>query len=257
MAGKPSFQFYPGDWLKDPALRGCEPSTRGIWLDLICFAWNAEDEGRVHGTVTRLARQCACTVEEMTAAISDLVETGTADVSRDGDHVTITCRRVARDLRDRDLHKQRQRRYKGRKSDDPSDDEMTVDATVKCEVEEEDEEREEREEVKTKTRTRISALRPDAPWQIEMYEKSTGRVPMASLWPSITNQVVRRDVWKTALDRAEDGGWKPDNVNARIKEYHDTDRTMYPKVNGKDTPARRSVDTESDAYLKAAGLIRI
>jgi len=34
---RPSFQFYPGDWLNDINLRSCSLSARGLWIDLICL----------------------------------------------------------------------------------------------------------------------------------------------------------------------------------------------------------------------------
>ena len=34
---RPSFQFYPGDWLRDTALRACSLAARGLWMDMISF----------------------------------------------------------------------------------------------------------------------------------------------------------------------------------------------------------------------------
>ena len=34
---RPSFQFYPSDWLRDTALRTCSEGARGVWIDLICY----------------------------------------------------------------------------------------------------------------------------------------------------------------------------------------------------------------------------
>ena len=34
---RPSFQFYPSDWLRDTALRTCSIGARGLWIDMICF----------------------------------------------------------------------------------------------------------------------------------------------------------------------------------------------------------------------------
>jgi hypothetical protein len=45
MAKLPSFQFYPGDWLKDPALRCCSPAARGVWIDLLCLMFEATERG--------------------------------------------------------------------------------------------------------------------------------------------------------------------------------------------------------------------
>lgn len=37
MATRPSFQFYPADWLTDRRLRRCSEAARGVWIDLICL----------------------------------------------------------------------------------------------------------------------------------------------------------------------------------------------------------------------------
>ena len=41
----PAFQFYPGDWLKDPALRCCSPAARGIWMDVLCMMHESPKRG--------------------------------------------------------------------------------------------------------------------------------------------------------------------------------------------------------------------
>ena len=37
MKKRPSFQFYPGDWLHDASLRTCSVGARGAWIDMICL----------------------------------------------------------------------------------------------------------------------------------------------------------------------------------------------------------------------------
>jgi hypothetical protein len=37
MAKRPAFQFYPGDWLRDTALRSCSIGARGLWIDMLCL----------------------------------------------------------------------------------------------------------------------------------------------------------------------------------------------------------------------------
>ena len=31
----PAFQFYPGDWRKDPNLCRCSHAAKGVWIDMI------------------------------------------------------------------------------------------------------------------------------------------------------------------------------------------------------------------------------
>ena len=41
----PSFQFYPADWLKDPALRLCSFTAKGVWIDIICISYEMPTKG--------------------------------------------------------------------------------------------------------------------------------------------------------------------------------------------------------------------
>lgn len=45
MSKQPAFQFYPGDWQKDTALRCCSAAARGIWIDLLCMMYEAPQRG--------------------------------------------------------------------------------------------------------------------------------------------------------------------------------------------------------------------
>lgn len=47
MAKLPSFQFYPGDWFKDPDLRRCSLFARGLLVDLLCLMFEAKHRGRL------------------------------------------------------------------------------------------------------------------------------------------------------------------------------------------------------------------
>lgn len=41
----PSFQFYPGDWMKDPALAICSAGARGVWMDVLCLMFESPERG--------------------------------------------------------------------------------------------------------------------------------------------------------------------------------------------------------------------
>jgi hypothetical protein len=47
MSKLPSFQFYPGDWMKDPELRLCSMFARGLLVDLLCIMFEAKHRGRL------------------------------------------------------------------------------------------------------------------------------------------------------------------------------------------------------------------
>jgi hypothetical protein len=45
MSKIPSFPFYIGDWMKDPALRSVTRAARGLWMDMICLMWESPRRG--------------------------------------------------------------------------------------------------------------------------------------------------------------------------------------------------------------------
>lgn len=45
MAKLPAFQFYPGDWLKDPNLRRCTHAAKGVWMDILCLMFESQERG--------------------------------------------------------------------------------------------------------------------------------------------------------------------------------------------------------------------
>lgn len=45
MSERPSFQFYPGDWLRNAKLRRCSMAARGAWIDVLCLLHDSEEYG--------------------------------------------------------------------------------------------------------------------------------------------------------------------------------------------------------------------
>jgi hypothetical protein len=45
MAKRPSFQFYPGDWLRDKSLQTCSLEARGLWIQMLCLMHDNEPYG--------------------------------------------------------------------------------------------------------------------------------------------------------------------------------------------------------------------
>jgi hypothetical protein len=109
---RPAFQFYPGDWRKDPCLARCSPATRGVWLDLLCAIHNLDDRGAITGTIDQLARATGCFPTDMEPALAELEATNTADVTKSEGVVTVVSRRFKREWHERNgakLRKQKQR----------------------------------------------------------------------------------------------------------------------------------------------------
>ncbi|HZM33880.1 MAG TPA: hypothetical protein VFC18_05230, partial [Burkholderiales bacterium] len=44
---RPAFQFYPGDWQRDSALRLCSIESRGLWIELMCLMHQGEPYGHL------------------------------------------------------------------------------------------------------------------------------------------------------------------------------------------------------------------
>lgn len=44
---RPAFQFYPGNWQSDIALRACSVGARGCWIEMMCLMHQAEPYGHL------------------------------------------------------------------------------------------------------------------------------------------------------------------------------------------------------------------
>lgn len=116
MSKKPSFQFYPGDWMKDPKLSMCQPASRGVWIDLMCAMHENEQSGEIAGTIVQLARICRCLPNEMDAALKDLGVTKTADVTMCNGIVTVRNRRMYEDAKERKQGRDRVQKHRAKKN---------------------------------------------------------------------------------------------------------------------------------------------
>jgi hypothetical protein len=95
---RPSFQFYPSDWLRDTALRSCSTGARGLWIDMICFMHEGSPYGylKVADKVilpSNLARMVGESVEVVADWLLELQEAGVYDI----DNGAIFSRRMIRD----------------------------------------------------------------------------------------------------------------------------------------------------------------
>jgi hypothetical protein len=80
MVKAPAFQFYVKDWLSDTQLRLTALSTRGIWIDLLCFMWEAPERGKIETTIENLMRMVGANNGEMEQFIKDANELGFCDI---------------------------------------------------------------------------------------------------------------------------------------------------------------------------------
>jgi hypothetical protein len=96
----PSFQFYPGDWMKDPAVRSLTPQARGVWMDLLCLMFESPRRGHLEYkngkpmSVEQLSRILGIAPEPLQAILTELEEAVVFSRTEQG---TIYSRRMVRD----------------------------------------------------------------------------------------------------------------------------------------------------------------
>lgn len=106
MVKLPGFMFYPGDWMKDPALRSVSISARGLWTDMLCLMFESDRRGYLQHatgkvvTAEQLARMTGCSTDDVSRLLQELNDSG---VSASTEHGVIYSRRMVRDERKRQL----------------------------------------------------------------------------------------------------------------------------------------------------------
>jgi hypothetical protein len=100
MAKLPSFQFYPGDWMKDPLLRCVSAAGRGLWIDLLCLMFESAHRGFLElpngepMTAIHLGRMTGVEHGEVQSLLQELETAGVFSRTERG---TIYSRRMLRD----------------------------------------------------------------------------------------------------------------------------------------------------------------
>ena len=103
----PAIMFYPGDWMKDPAIRSCSLAARGLWFDMLCLMHESHERGKlVHRTgipvsPSQLARMVGADLVEAESLLEELEATGV--FSRREDDGAIICRRMVADEAEREV----------------------------------------------------------------------------------------------------------------------------------------------------------
>jgi len=106
MAGKrPSLQFYPGDWLRDPGVRSVSYAARGLWIDMLCLMFESDRKGYlcVAGkpvSATAISRMTGGNTDEVSQLLTELESSG---VFSRTEHGMIYSRRMVRDEHKRQL----------------------------------------------------------------------------------------------------------------------------------------------------------
>ena len=99
----PAFQFYPGDWMKDPSLRATSIAARGLWIDMICLMHESPIRGELMITrhtpmsEAQVARVVGLSEQELLPLLEELVNNGVVSVARDNGIPTYYSVRMVRD----------------------------------------------------------------------------------------------------------------------------------------------------------------
>jgi len=101
----PSFQFYANDWLADTQLGRVSLAAHGLWINMLCRMWVSDKQGYLIGdsegtapSVSQIARDCRCTVEEAEKGLKELERNNIFSRTADG---VIYSRRMLRSIEER------------------------------------------------------------------------------------------------------------------------------------------------------------
>lgn len=101
---RPSFQFYPADWLGNTNLRRCTHAEKGAWLDVMCLMHDAEEYGVLRWPLNDIAAAVHCGLEVLQSLVAKAVLKGDDKVidqpyiyvprsgRKDGEPVTLIAR---------------------------------------------------------------------------------------------------------------------------------------------------------------------
>ena len=111
---RPSFQFYPADWLNDQALQACSIDARGLWITLICLMHSGSKYGELslnsRRTPDELAAKLArTTLKKYRQLVAELETAGVLSRTENG---TIYSRRMVADERARQAWRERQQKHR-------------------------------------------------------------------------------------------------------------------------------------------------
>ncbi len=98
-------------WQSDAALSQCSLAARGFWLELIC-SMHSQDTDTVSGTFEQIARSVRCDSSEVAKYSLELKNANVADVTLGNGNVTLTSRKIKRELSSREQTRLRVQRHR-------------------------------------------------------------------------------------------------------------------------------------------------
>lgn len=116
MGKAPAFQFYVKDWLTDPQLKMASHSSKGIWIDLLAFMWQAPIRGQVTGTVEQITKMIGANNGDIETFLNEVNDLKFADVTFCNKKVTLRNRRMYREQQERDKTRKRVQKHRDKKA---------------------------------------------------------------------------------------------------------------------------------------------
>ena len=107
----PAFQFYPNDWSRDLEEHPLE--IEGAWIRLCCKLWWSPTRGEMTRSIKQWSRLLSEDEKNTERILNYIKKNGIGDIETNcnGD-VTIGCRRMKRDERERFMTRERVKRYR-------------------------------------------------------------------------------------------------------------------------------------------------
>ena len=204
----PWLKFFPSDWLSDEALRGCSPSARGLWVDMICLMSKSKRHGYLMAGdrpmgAEQLARIFGETLEKTSELLVELAQAGVYSIDKD----FIFSRRMVKDEGGRKSNRDRVLRWRN--------------ANVT--------------EMKRFCNGNVMGQKPEARSQRPEYKKERAQQvrPTLAQWSDYAKSIgwIGKDV-QGAFDHYEANGWKVGG-RAPVKNWQAAARNCFRRNQSK------------------------
>jgi hypothetical protein len=108
----PAYQWYPGDFRRDPRVMGLTFTARAVWREILDTMFLDGHTGQLTGTVEQLARMCFCSATDIQTFLRENETLEVADVTFCNPNVTICNRRMVRAHNERENTRLRVARHR-------------------------------------------------------------------------------------------------------------------------------------------------
>jgi len=109
MGKLPYFPFYPNDWSRDLEEHPLE--IEGAWIRICCKLWWSESRGILTRTILQWSRILSVTQVKAKELFLYIKTEKIGDVEIANDNITVSCRRMLQDDKNRELNRLRQERW--------------------------------------------------------------------------------------------------------------------------------------------------